>query len=645
MSGLRFLLIDDNKSDRALAKHILNRAFGHELQILEVGTADEFARVLEQGEFDFVITDYQLRWNNGIDVLRMIKIRCPECPVVMFTDSGTQEVAVEAMKSGLDDYVVKSSSHYARLPAAVQRALDQAAAKRKSASLETRFQTLLNQLDVGVYRLTTKGDLLEVNPAFLRLIGLPSLTELPENRSLAAYFRANDYDRLMEQLKQTEDIQDQDAQLQRADGSTVWVRLTKRLTITEDNNRITDGIIKDISARKQAEQEREELLARERAARQESDAANRIKDEFLAIVSHELRTPLSAILGWANLLRLRQLNADMAMKAVETIERNARLQNQLIDDILDVSRIVQGKLQITLEPILLTPIVTAVVDAIRPLAASKQIQITTALAPEIEPVMGDSGRLQQVVGNLMSNAVKFTPQGGQIWVELTQRKGQVQLVVRDTGQGIEPDFLPHVFERFRQADSTTTRTQSGLGLGLAIVRSVIELHHGTVAVTSDGRGKGTTFTIQLPAQAPMPVSLPAHSSMSDSFPDLSSIRILVIDDAADNRELIRFILEQCHAQVREADSAETGFALLVQQPPEILISDISMPGEDGYSLLRRIRSLPPDQGRDTLAIALTAYARPEDERDALEAGFQRYLAKPVNPYELVAVVANLANRA
>ncbi|MBD3881398.1 response regulator [Phormidium tenue FACHB-886] len=656
MSELHILVIDDNPSDRTLVIRELERSFGDCLRVTEIRNQDELTQALRQTDFDLVVTDYELRWSNGLEVLKASKAIAPDIPVVMFTNSGSEEVAVEAMKSGLDDYVIKSLNRYGRLAISVRRELEEADNKRKTAGLEERYQTLLNRLNVGSYRLTAEGELIEANSAFFRLLGVPiqDSTQL----KLKPYFQPEIYSRLLAQLQQNGEMQEQEAQLQRADGSILWVRISKTL-VSSGSTQIVDGLLEDVSDRKQAEQEREDLLRREQAARADAENANRIKDEFLAIVSHELRSPLNSILGWANLLQTRSMNPATMSKAFQTIERNARLQNKLIDDILDISRIVQGKLQLTFQPVYLPPVINAVVEDIRPAAEAKRIQINTQLDAQLAPVMGDPDRLQQVVGNLLSNAIKFTPEGGQVQVRLEPGKVEadrgtratslsiayVKIIVSDTGQGIRTDFLPYVFDRFRQADSSHSRTQGGLGLGLAIVRSLVELHHGTVTAASRGEGQGATFTVELPTQ-PTRIESNDAPQLAARPTDLAGLRVLLVDDDADNRELIRFILEQCQAEVREAASAREAFDLLPSFQPQLLISDIGMPEENGYSLMRRIRAREAQQSRTEQispvpAIALTAFAKIEDQQQALAAGFQRYLAKPIDPDVLMATVANL----
>lgn len=406
------------------------------------------------------------------------------------------------------------------------------------------------------------------------------------------------------------------------------------------------GTAQDISDRKRIEQEREQLLANEQAARAEAEAANRVKDEFLAVLSHELRTPLNPILGWTKLLRTRQFSADKAAQALEVIERNATLQTQLIEDLLDISRILRGKLKLEVAPVNLVTVIHAAIETIRLAAEAKSLQIHCQLTSEIRPVLGDSGRLQQVIWNLLSNAVKFTPAGGQITVRLEAIAGQgtesAQITITDTGKGISPSFLPYVFDYFRQADGSTTRRHGGLGLGLAIARHLVELHGGQIVAASEGDGKGATFTVCLPLIMPQYPSQPSVNRVTDAV-NLSGLPILVVDDEPDSRELLAVILGQAGAEVRLASSAGEALRLLEQALPALLISDIGMPETNGYELMRLIRSRWLATGETFPAIALTAYAGEIDQQQALAAGFQRHLAKPVAPEELLRVIAILLN--
>jgi signal transduction histidine kinase/ActR/RegA family two-component response regulator len=396
---------------------------------------------------------------------------------------------------------------------------------------------------------------------------------------------------------------------------------------------------------KRAQEERAELL-------EEAEAANRTKDEFLATMSHELRTPMTAILGWAHLLRTSRFSEDDLARALETVERNARAQTKLIDDLLDISRIITGKLRLDVRTVDLASVIEAAVDATRPTAEAKQIRLQTVIDPQAGPVSGDTDRLQQVVWNLLTNAIKFTPKGGRVQVRLERINSHVEITVSDTGRGISAEFLPHVFDRFRQADGTTTRTHGGLGLGLSIVRQLVELHGGTVSAESAGEGQGSSFTVQLPVLVtrrevfkPERRHPTAGGSISfDCPPSLKGLRVLVVDDEQDTRDLLRAVLEQCGSEVITAASAAEALEAFQQSKPDVLISDIGMPEEDGYELIWKVRALETGLGKRVPAIALTAYARVEDRVRALTAGFHVHVPKPIEPVELVAVVASLTGR-
>lgn len=422
---------------------------------------------------------------------------------------------------------------------------------------------------------------------------------------------------------------------------------------SKNNKHIFIGIARDITERKKAEKEREQLLRSEQAAREEAERANRLKDEFLATLSHELRTPLNAILGWSQVLQYNNLDEAGIKRATATIERNARAQNQLIDDILDVSRIITGKLRLDVRAVDLSNVISEAVDAARPAAEAKNIRLQTLIDPKATQISGDPDRLQQVVWNLLSNAIKFTPKDGRVQLRLERVNSHIEIVVSDTGAGIKPEFLPFVFERFRQSDGSMTRRHGGLGLGLAIVRQLVELHGGAVSVESKGEGQGSTFIVSLPF---LPIRLEAEEDLPrvhrsaqngselDCPPGLSGLHVLLVDDEADSRELLNFVLESCGAQISTASSAAEAVELIKRERFDVIISDIGMPEEDGFSLIRKIRSFPNEQGGNIPAIALTAYARAEDRVQALRSGFQIHIAKPVESVELIAAVANLAGR-
>jgi PAS domain S-box-containing protein len=436
------------------------------------------------------------------------------------------------------------------------------------------------------------------------------------------------------------------------DGRRLTLEVSTRIAFRDGRPVAVEGIARDVTERKRVERVREELLEREQEARRELEEASRLKDEFLATVSHELRTPLTAIFGWAHMLRSESLDAETRARAVEIIERNARSQKQLIDDILDVSRIITGKVRINIRPVELLPVIEAAREAVQPAAAAKEIIFQLEYDYREASVIGDADRLQQVVWNLLSNAVKFTPAGGSISLRLARAGRHAEIRVRDTGEGIGPEFLPRVFERFSQADGSITREHGGLGLGLAIVRHLVELHGGSVRAESEGKGRGASFTVSLPLRGrepEAPPAAPASESRADARGGpppaggagrLSGLRVLVVDDEEDALSLVGTALGMCGAEVSSASSAAEALGALARERFDLLVSDIGMPGVDGYELLRRASEL----GVSIPAVALTAYARDEDRRRALDVGYQEHLTKPIAPADLVEAVARLAAR-
>jgi PAS domain S-box-containing protein len=415
-------------------------------------------------------------------------------------------------------------------------------------------------------------------------------------------------------------------------------------------------VVMDITQRKKIEEELERLLRQEKAARAEAEAANRMKDEFLATISHELRTPLTSILGWARMLTGGGLSAPQARHAMDVIAQSAQAQNRLIEDILDTSRIITGRLKLDAQPVAIENIFRAAVDVIRPSAEAKGIVLNEVIETPDGVILGDANRLQQAVWNLLSNAVKFTGEGGDIEARLGRAEGQIEITVSDTGIGIEPKFLPHVFDRFRQADASSTREYGGLGIGLAIVRHIIEMHGGSVSASSPGKGQGATFNIRLPLISATRMSQLANAanaerSHSDAPPKdrmsfenghrLDGVRALLVEDNLDTLEMLKFIFAESGAEVIAAASVDEALDALDRFRPDVLISDIAMPDRDGYDLIREIRSREPERGGKIPAVAVTAYARAEDRVRVLAAGFQMHIAKPIDPDELIAVVASL----
>jgi signal transduction histidine kinase/ActR/RegA family two-component response regulator len=506
------------------------------------------------------------------------------------------------------------------------------------------------------------------NPLYCRLVGKSELVGKRGREALPELIEQGVWT-LLEQVRHTGEPyigKEFPAKLERAeDGSLEQGYFNFIAQATRDEAGVIDGVLifvveitEQVESRKRvelaraalesSETERAALLLREQAARAEAELSSRSKDEFLAIVSHELRNPLSAMLGWTRMLRTGGLPEDKHQRALETIERNAVNQSQLIEDLLDVSRIISGKVRLDVQSVDLGQVVEAALDSARPALDAKQIDVRAVIDSNGGMVMGDANRLQQVVWNLLANAAKFTNKDGSVRVVLSRIDSQLELSVTDTGKGIAASFLPLVFDRFKQADSTTTRQHGGLGLGLAIAKNLVEMHGGTIQVHSDGEGRGATFVVRLPVSAMhhrsriTPVSVNLAQLSLEFPPELVGLRVLVVDDEEDARDLVATLLEHCGVIVKSASSASQALHIVQQDRPDVLISDIGMPLEDGYSLIRRVRLLPIDQGGATPAASLTAYAGVEDRRRAMMAGFNMHLPKPVDPAELVAVVTNLA---
>ena len=535
-------------------------------------------------------------------------------------------------------------------------------------SEERARRTLMEQMLAGVVEGDATGKFSMVNQRFCditghteaELLGMPvyDLTH-PEDSPRCAEL----YQRLLE----TGESFVMEKRYRRKDGSYVWVN-TNVSPIYNKQGAIEKAVavVTDITDRKRAEREREQLLKQEKAARAEAQAANQSKDEFLTVVSHELRSPLNSILGYARLLRTRPSDVSQIKQTVEIIERNGRMQLQLIEDLLDTARIISGKLKLEVHPVALVGVVAAAIEAVRPAAQAKGIEMVSDIDPRAGQITGDPGRLQQVVWNLLSNAIKFTPRSGRVELRMESVDHCIRITVSDTGKGIEPEFLPFVFDRFRQSDSSSARRFGGLGLGLSLVKQLVELHGGTVEAASEGPGRGATFRVMLP-QSPAPVSavIPQQPRAVaqrevrmegaiplDEVPSLAGVRVLVVDDQEEARQLLTETLGECGAQVTAVSSGVEALAILADPPggerPSILILDINMPGEDGYKALERVRALEAERGvtqSDQIpAIALTALGRSEDRLKALAAGFRMHVAKPVEPAELAMVIASLADR-
>jgi PAS domain S-box-containing protein len=525
---------------------------------------------------------------------------------------------------------------------------------------EQRYRLVIENItDYAIFMIDTQGRVASWNSGAEHMLGYTSAEVM--GRSAALFFVSN------EGPGEVLEREMRDARASGRAGSTGWrVRKDRQLlyvegaltAVRDEQGRLLGyaKFMRDITEKHRSEEERELLLQSERAARGEAERTGRVKDEFLATLGHELRTPLNAILGWSLVLRRSPGVTNQVTEGLAVIERNARAQAQIIEDLLDMSSIISGKVRLEVQPVDLASIVESAVSAIRPAAQAKGVQLDVAVAATGRAVNGDPNRLQQVFWNLLTNAVKFTPKEGHVSVALTNEHSSLQVSVSDTGEGIDASFLPHVFERFRQADPTTTRRHGGLGLGLSIVKQLVELHGGRITAESAGVGRGSQFRVTLPVMAvsarlPHADDTPAHSERPTlpevgdpgTGPDLCGVRVLVVDDDPDARALIQRLLRECAATVVVAASARDAFDALNRHVPDVLISDIGMPQEDGYSLIRRVRALEGEKSRIP-AVALTAYARDEDRAKALEAGYQSHLTKPVEPAALVSIVASLAQR-
>jgi PAS domain S-box-containing protein len=525
---------------------------------------------------------------------------------------------------------------------------------------------LIESADDAIISKTLEGIITSWNHGAQRIFGYTAEEAIGQSVTmLIPEDHVDEEPAILARLRRGDRIEHYETIRRRKDGRLIDISLTVS-PIKGPNGQIVGAskIARDITEQRQARKALDEAYEAAKRARAEAEQAaaekeqlyhqaeesSRLKEEFLATISHELRTPLSAILGWTRMLRLGQLSAEDHSKALDTIERNARAQAQLIDDLLDVSRIITGKLRMDVRPSDPNSFIDAAVEAVRPAAEAKGVRMQKVMDTGTVAIPGDPVRLQQVVWNLLSNAIKFTPRGGRVQIRSERVNSHLEIVVTDTGQGIAADFLPHVFDRFRQADQKTSRQHGGMGLGLAIVRHLVELHGGTVQAASEGMGHGATFTVQLPISPIYQVDdsgsrvhpgarelLPAN----DATDRIDGLTVLVVDDEPDTRELLRQGLEYCGATVRVAASAAEALSALGNEVPDVLISDIGMPGVDGYDLIRQIRTLQTEQGRRVAAIALTAYTRVEDRLQALRAGYDMHVPKPVELTELCAVAASL----
>ncbi|MBG1270995.1 hybrid sensor histidine kinase/response regulator [Nostoc sp. WHI] len=650
MNVLRFLLLEDSLLDAELAQAMLTEG-GINCELIRVETGADFLAAVKIETFDLILADYALPSFDGISALEIARNHCPEVPFIFVSAALGEELAIEALKNGATDYVLKQ--RLGRLVPSVQRALREAKERRKRQQAEeslqkseAKYRRIVDTSYEGIWMIDSQSRTEFVNQRLSQMLGYTA-----EEMLGCSMFNFMDQadgtaEEKLEWLKR-EGSELKESRFCCKDGSYIWTLISARAIFGEQNEFLgAIAMLTDITDRKQTAEERDRLLQLEKLARAEAESANRIKDEFLAVLSHELRSPLNPILGWAKLLQSRKFDETALKKALETIERNAKLQAQLIEDLLDVSRILQGKLNLNMMPVNLASTIEAAMETVRLAAEAKTIQIEMMLDPTVGKVLGDSARLQQVLWNLLSNAVKFTATEGKVNVRLECIDAQAQVTVSDTGKGIHPDFIPHVFDYFRQSDSTTTRKFGGLGLGLAIARHLIEMHGGTVWAESLGEDQGAIFTVRLPLikdgaiiednpNADPSTALPVSSP-------LMGIQILIVDDNPDTLDFFSFVLEHFGAIVTAVASADEALQALTQSKPDILLSDIGMPEINGYMLIQQVRALEAEVGGKQLpAIALTAYAGEIDQQQALKAGFQQHIVKPIAPEDLLLAICNL----
>ena len=510
-----------------------------------------------------------------------------------------------------------------------------------------RLAAIVDSADDAIVSKTLDGVITSWNRAAQAMFGWTAAEAVGQRITLIIpRERWPEEDEVLARVCKGESIDHFDTVRVRKSGERIDVSLTVS-PVKDARGRIIGAskIARDVSDRKRAEAERTKLLQTVQQAREEAEELNRSKDQFLAVLSHELRTPLNAIFGWARMLQSAAMDEVTSRRAIDAILRNATAQVQLVEDLLDVSRIITGKMRLDVQWLDLKSVIESALDAVQPAASAKGLKIETVLDPNAGPVVGAADRLRQVVWNLLMNAIKFTPRDGRVQVHLRKLKSHVEIVVSDSGEGIQPEILPFIFDRFRQGDSTTTRPHGGLGLGLALVRHLVDLHGGRVRAASEGPGRGATFVVELPVAILGPeAGTTLETSAAMGALPLQNVRVLLVDDDADGLDLTTVMLTNSGAQVKTAVSVAAALDVLESWPADVLVSDIEMPGEDGYELLRRIRAKERG-GRTRLpALALTAYGRPEDRRRTLAAGFNLHLAKPIDPSELVLAVANLVGR-
>ena len=693
------LLVDDQPENLLALEALLGR-LGQNL--VKAKSGEEALRCLLKQDFAVILLDVQMPGIDGFETAALIRSRerSRHTPIIFLTAFSSSDTRIsKGYALGAVDYLLKPIEPeiltskvtvfvdlFKKTEEVKRQAAQLAAVNAELRASEERFRSLSACSPVGIFLSDITGRCTYMNPRCQAICGLTF-----EENSAASWLQSvhpEDRERVLANwaayTHEGREYSDE-FRLQTPDG-VIWTTVRSSPMLSDKGELISHvGTVEDITHRVQAEESRAEFI-REQEARRQAEAANRMKDEFLATLSHELRTPLNSMMGWAKLLRTRKFDETTTARALETIERNAKLQSQLIEDILDVSRIIRGKVRLNLHPVNLVPAIEAAMDSVRLTAEAKSIELSAFFDASVDLVSGDSARLQQIVWNLLTNAIKFTPEGGKVSVRLDRGGDYAQIQASDTGVGISAEFLPFIFDRFRQADSTTTRSQGGLGLGLAIVRHLVELHGGSIHAESQGEGKGATFTVKLPLSKSLIAIEPCSPAQTNSntatplvgkrvehspenrynhpdtrdatdvaeispseveranLPSLDKLQVLVVDDDTDTRDFITTVLEQSGASVTAAASVSLAIEALEHFQPDVLVSDIGMPEQDGYELIRQVRAMDAERVGNVPALALTAYARGEERTMAMQAGFQMHLAKPVEPAELIAVVAKLVQK-
>ncbi|WP_017301359.1 response regulator [Nodosilinea nodulosa] len=644
---LRILILEDDPIDLELIETTLKRG-GIDGALVKVSDRQGFVEQLNTSVPDLILADFVLPSFDGALALELAQSVCPQVPFILVSGVMGEEQAIEALKQGATDYVLKQ--RLGRLVPSVRRALRESRERRERETVAKALRetddllgAIVDASPVGIITLTRQQRVMTWNSAAETLYGYPAEAVVDRPLDLTAAAQRETFDRCFTQALQNKTLLNQEFQHLKQDGTPIEVSLS--LAPLHDADNAVYGVVMtvfDITVRKQIETQRLNLLKQESSARAAAESANRIKDEFLAVLSHELRTPLNAIVGWISLIQRGNLKPEVFQRAIDTIARNAAAQTQLIEDLLDLSRIVRGQVTLAIQPVNPVTLVQATAETLRPAAAAKSLVVALEADERVAPILADPNRLQQICWNLLSNAIKFTPAAGQVVVRVGASQNQLQIQVADSGIGIDPDFLPYVFDHFRQADGSSVRTQGGLGLGLAITRRLVELHGGTVQVHSAGLGQGSTFTVLIPMRL-APKAPPATPPAPDDGLSLRGVKAIVVDDEADARDLLTVILEQRGAEVESASTVYEAFQLLEHFHPDVIISDIGMPNEDGYSFLETVRSLPNTPLSQVPAIALTAYAREEDRHHARRVGFENHISKPFDPADVVHAVYQLTN--